>query len=123
MRSVSRGRCDGKVSKDRWRIRTIWNGNSLYREYPEMIAQMKERGCDAVNMDTLSIYAVAPVCNRDAARPIEYIYVGTVTDAMQSETDEWVSDLIEAVKRDDAHPHDGLNKFIVEALLPLIATV
>ena len=43
-----------------WGEYTVWNGNSLYREYSETIEQVRAHGCDIVNMDTLSIYAVAP---------------------------------------------------------------
>ena len=97
-----------------WGEYTVWNGNSLYREYPETIAQVRDQGCDVVNMDTLSIYAVAPVCAPDA----RYLYVGTITDAADSNEETWASDLIEAVERQSAHPHDHLVKFMVESFLP-----
>lgn len=100
-----------------WGEYTVWNGNSLYREYPELIAQMRAQGCEIVNMDTLSIYAVAPVCARDAQREVSCLYVGTVTDAAQEETEDWQSDLIEAVDRQQTHPHDGLVAFMVETVL------
>ena len=101
-----------------WGRYTVWNGNSLYRETPELVQQMKDYGCDVVNMDTLSVYAVAPICAQDADRAVEYIYVGTVTDSQQDDDSEWESDLIEAVNREDAHPHDGLLQFVVETVLP-----
>jgi hypothetical protein len=78
---------------------------------------MKARGCEVVNMDTLSIDAVTPVCAHDAQRDVSCIYVGTVTDSMSDETDEWSSDLIEAVKREADHPHDELIKFMVQVVL------
>ena len=43
---------------------------------------MKDQGCDVVNMDTLSIYAVTPVCAHDAHREVGCLYVGTVTDSV-----------------------------------------
>ena len=102
----------------KWGHFTVWTGNSLYRESPQIVDQMKIRGCDVVNMDTLSIYAVTPVCARDAKRDIGCIYVGTVTDSMADKTETWQSDLMEAVKREEAHPHDNLVKFLVETVLP-----
>ena len=53
------------VDKAAWGRYTVWNGNSLYRESARIVQQMKNRGCHVVNMDTLSIYTVTPVC-RDA---------------------------------------------------------
>ena len=103
-----------------WGRYTVWNGNSLYRESPQIVQHMKEQGCDVVNMDTLSIYAVTPVCAHDAQRDIGCIYVGTVTDSMEDKSDGWDSDLIEAVKREGKHPHDGLLKFMVETVLPVL---
>jgi hypothetical protein len=79
---------------------------------------MKEQGCEVVNMDTLSIYAVTPVCAHDAQREVSCIYVGTVTDSMGNQSEEWSSDLIEAVNRETVHPHDGLINFMVEIVLP-----
>ncbi len=105
------------IKDDSWGHYTVWNGNSLYRESDEMVQKMKENGCDIVNMDTLSIYAVAPVCAGDAQRDVNYIYVGTITDSNNDEGNEWDSDLIEAVRRDEAHPHDRLIKFMVETFL------
>jgi uridine phosphorylase len=101
-----------------WGHYSVWNGNSLYREAPELIGQMKNQGCDVVNMDTLSIYAATPVSARDAKRSVGFIYIGTVTDAMDAKTGEWKSDLIEAVNRESEHPHDKLVKFLVESVLP-----
>lgn len=101
-----------------WGHYTVWNGNSLYREFPQTAAQMKDHGCDVVNMDTLAVYAVAPICARDTNRDISCIYVGTVTDAIANDDGDWESDLIEAVKREDAHPHDDLVRFMVETVLP-----
>ncbi|MCB8960465.1 MAG: hypothetical protein H6651_09130 [Ardenticatenales bacterium] len=101
-----------------WAGYTVWNGNSLYREYPHIIDFMREQGCDVVNMDTLSLYAVAPVLAREIGEPVHCLYVGTVTDSAQDEAEEWQSDLIEAVERKEAHPHDRLVQFMVEQFLP-----
>ena len=106
------------IKDDDWGHYSVWTGNSLYRETLQVVQHMREQGCDVVNMDTLSIYAVTPVCARNAQRDVGYIYVGTVTDSMGDETEEWKSDLIEAVKREAAHPHDKLVKFMVETVLP-----
>ena len=103
-----------------WGQYTVWNGNSLYREYSETVAQMREKGCEVVNMDTLSLYAVAPVCAREVQEEVSCIYVGTVTDAAEGETADWQSDLLQAVDRQQAHPHDALITFIVEVVLPAI---
>ena len=97
-----------------WERLTVWNGNSLYREYDATITTMREHGCDIVNMDTLSIYAVAPQCAVD----VEYIYVGTITDSSNDAGSEWDSDLIEAVENKDERPHDALIRFMVELFLP-----
>ena len=109
--------CVKEVSNN-WGHYTVWTGNSLYRESSQIVEHMKDQGCDVVNMDTLSIYAVTPVCARDASRNVSCIYVGTITDSAESEGEEWESDLIEAVKRQEAHPHDNLVKFMVETVLP-----
>ena len=82
---------------------------------------MREQGCNAVNMDTLSIYAVTPFCARSAQREVGCIYVGTVTDSKGDEAEGWDSDLIEAVNRETAHPHDELVKFMVEGFLPRLS--
>ncbi len=103
-----------------WGHYTVWHGNSLYRESPQTVQQMQDRGCHVVNMDTLAVYAVAPVCARDAEHDINYIYVGTVTDSTADEGGDWESDLLEAVKREDAHPHDDLVRFMVETVLPAL---
>jgi uridine phosphorylase len=103
-----------------WGRYTVWNGNSLYRESPQIVQHMQEQGCDVVNMDTLSVYAVTPVCARDAKRNIGCIYVGTITDSAGDAPDDWQSDLIEAVKREEAHPHDDLLVYMVETVLPKI---
>jgi len=99
---------------------TVWTSNSLYRESPQLIQRMKEKSCDAVNMDVLSIYAVTPVCSRDACREVGCIYVGTVTDSEGDSDEGWDSDLAEDVKGETAHPHDGLVKLMVEKVLHLI---
>ena len=108
------------IKDDSWGHYTVWNGNSLYRESEQLVQEMKERGCDIVNMDTLSIYAVTPVCVNDTQRDVSCIYVGTVTDSSADEGDVWESDLIEAVKRKDEHPHDRLIEFMVETLVPRV---
>lgn len=83
-----------------------------------------EQVCDVVNMDTLPIYAVTPVCVCDAGRDVECIYVGTVTDSTGDGADDadvdWESDLIEAVQREDVHPHDTLLTLLVERVLPAL---
>ena len=101
-----------------WARYTVWNGNSLYREYPHTLDFMREQGCDIVNMDTLSLYAVTPVLAREIGDSVHCLYVGTVTDSAQAEAEEWQSDLIEAVERKDVHPHDQLVQFMVEQFLP-----
>ena len=106
-----------KDEESDWGQFSVWTGNSLYRETAQVVQQMKDRGCDVVNMDTLSIYAATPVSARDAGREVDYIYVGTVTDSMEGKTKDWNSNLIEAVKRDSIHPHDNLVKFMVETVL------
>lgn len=108
------------MGQEPWEEYTVWNGNSLYREYPETITHMRNKGCHIVNMDTLSIYAVAPVCARTTGQKISCLYVGTVTDAAEAEAEEWQSDLIEAVDRQQAHPHDELVTFMVETFLPAV---
>jgi uridine phosphorylase len=107
-----------KDNAENWGHFTVWNGNSLYRESPQIVQHMKDQGCDVVNMDTLSIYAATPVCARDAQREVRCIYVGTVTDSLEEKTEDWESDLIEAVKREKVHPHDKLVQFLVETFLP-----
>lgn len=107
-----------KDDKSDWGHFSVWTSNSLYRESPQVVQQMKDRGCDVVNMDALSIYATAPVSAQDANREVDYIYVGTVTNSKEAKTGDWHSDLIEAVKRDAVHPHDNLVKFMVETVLP-----
>jgi len=82
---------------------------------------MKELGCSAVNMDVLSLYAVAPVCAREAARDIHFVYVGTVTDAESGEEQNWQSDLPNVVSGKGKNPHDDLVRFMVEGLLPRIS--
>jgi len=108
---------------DDWAHYTVWNGNSLYREYSETIQQMTTKGCDVVNMDTLSVYAASKVCAEELKKDIHYIYVGTVTDSANTEGEEWDSDLIEAVGGQDEHPHDELVKFMVEVVLPTIPNI
>ena len=63
-----------------------------------MVARMREKKCDAVNMDTVSIYAVAPVCDRDAGREIGFMCTwGRSPVSMETETEDWESDLADAV--------------------------
>jgi len=108
---------------DTWGHYTVWNGNSLYREYPETIQQMTAKGCDVVNMDTLSVYATSKVCSDELKKDINYIYVGTVTDSANTEGEDWDSDLIEAVEGQAQHPHDDLVKFMVEVVMPSIPNI
>ena len=112
--------CIGEEVHD-WGQYRVWNSNSLYREYPVLVQNMKEQGCSAVNMDVLSLYAVAPVCAREAARDIHYVYVGTVTDAESGEEQNWQSDLSNVVSGKGKNPHDDLVRFMVEGLLPRIS--
>ena len=108
------------VVKDltKWGDYSVWTSNSLYRESPEIVQRMRDKHCDVVNMDTLSVYAVTPVCARDSKRGIGCIYVGTVTDSKEKDDVNWDSDLIKAVEREETHPHDKLVKFMVEIILP-----
>lgn len=108
---------------DTWGSYTVWNGNSLYREYSETIQEMTTKGCDVVNMDTLSVYAASKVCAEELKKDIHYIYVGTVTDSANTEGEDWDSDLIEAVEGQEQHPHDDLVKFMVEGVLPTIPKI
>ena len=101
-----------------WGRYTVWSGNSLYREYPKIVSRMKSAGCEVVNMDTLSIYAVTPVCAEDTGQDVECIYVGTVTDSINNESGEWDSDLMENVSGSAGKAHDGLVKFLVETVIP-----
>ncbi len=103
-----------------WGLYTVWNGNSLYREYADAIQQMIAKGCDVVNMDTLSVYATTKVCAEELKKDISCIYVGTVTDSANAEGADWDSDLIEAVGGQEEHPHDDLVKFMVEVVIPSI---
>lgn len=105
------------ITDQKWGHYSVWTSNSIYRESQQLVEQMKAQGCEVVNMDTLSIYAVTPVCAHDAQREVSCIYVGTVTDSKGNETDEWSSDLIDAVKGETVHPHDKLIKFMVETVL------
>jgi len=109
---------DSCIEDNSWGHYTVWNGNSLYRESDQIVQKMKDHGCELVNMDVLSIYAVTPVCVLDTQQDVSCIYVGTITDSNATEGDDWESDLIEAVRRDEEHPHDKLIKFMVETLLP-----
>ena len=104
-----------------WGRYTVWSSNSLYREYPKMVDRMKDLGCDVVNMDTLSLYAVAPVCAHETKRPVGCIYVGTVTDSKAQETGDWDSDLMENVKGSISQSHNELVHFLVETVLPLLS--
>lgn len=108
--------CIKRKNEDWGRFR-VWNSNSLYREYPELIDRMKAIGCQAVNMDVLSLYAVAPLCAHEAGRDIQYIYVGTITDAEGSDQDVWSSDLSEVVSGKGNSPHDTLVRLMVEDFL------
>ena len=109
-----------KEDGDEWGRYRVWNSNSLYREYPDLVERMKGIGCNAVNMDVLSLYAVAPVCARETRRDIQYIYVGTVTDASSTDGENWRSDLSDIVSGKGKNPHDELVKFMVEIFLPSI---
>ncbi len=101
----------------KWGHFRVWNSNSLYREYPDLIEKMKSKGCQAVNMDVLSLYAVAPVCARETGKEINYLYVGTVTDAEEGGEDKWSSDLSEVVSGKGNNPHDALVRIMVEEFL------
>jgi uridine phosphorylase len=109
-------------NQSNWGEYQVWNSNSLYRESPVLVQQVKEANCEVVNMDTLSIYAVGSWCKRESNPDLEYIYVGTVTDSANNNSeDNWESDLIEAVQRETKHPHDDLVKFMVEEVLSLLS--
>ncbi|MDY7106527.1 MAG: hypothetical protein S0880_35575 [Actinomycetota bacterium] len=95
---------------------TVWNGNSLYREYAETLRTMTDKGCDVVNMDTLSVYAVTPVCAEERQREVSCVYVGTVSDEIRDGATAEV--LGGAVKKRDNPDHDELVRFIVETVLP-----
>ena len=51
-------------------------------------------------------------------RSVDLTNPATITDSMESKSENWDSDLIDAVKREKAHPHDKLVKFLVETFLP-----
>ena len=95
----------------------VWNSNSLYREYGDTVARMKSRGCQVVNMDTLSVFAAARLCREETGRPIEYAYAGTVTDA-EGTDDEWESDLMDAIGGEKASSHDELIRILVTRAMP-----
>jgi uridine phosphorylase len=107
------------IKKDQaeWGRFRVWNSNSLYREHSKLVQQMKDHGCEAVNMDVLSLYAVAPVCAVEMGRDIEYIYVGTVTDAEGAGDGNWSSDLSDLVRGDGENSHDHLVRWMVENFL------
>ncbi len=102
---------------ENWGQYRVWNSNSLYRESTVLVQQAKDSGCDVVNMDTLSIYAVGTKCKQESTQNLEFIYVGTVTDSANQDETNWESDLIDAVQRASQHPHDDLVKFMVEDVL------
>lgn len=102
---------DGKENWGRYRV---WNSNSLYRESPDLIDRLKKKGCEAVNMDVLSLYAVAPVCAQEIGQKIKYIYVGTITDTESDCENEWNSDLTKVVSGLEINPHNALVRFMVE---------
>lgn len=101
-----------------WPHYTVWCSNSLYREYPATILAMKAHGCSVVNMDTISIYGVAPLCAKESGLNVRYVYVGTVTDAVSKEGTSGESDLMETITSDARQPHDDLVTYLVETLLP-----
>jgi len=111
-----------KIENKKWGDYSIWTSNSLYRETSSLVKKIKEANCDVVNMDALSIYSVGSVCNKEQENDIEFIYVGTVTDSANKEIEEhWESDLLEAVKRKEKHPHDDLVEFMVEKVMKNIS--
>lgn len=104
-----------------WEEYSVWCTNSLYREYPATIQEMKERNCSVVNMDTISPYSVAALCARETGSEINYIYVGTVTDSHSYDGESWQTDLIETITTDTKQPHDELSEYMVEKVFTAIA--
>ena len=95
----------------------VWNSNSLYREYEEVLEKMKSEGCQVVNMDSLSVFAAAELCARESEKRVEYAYLGTVTDSSGGE-EGWDTDLMETIGGDKSQSHDELIQILVEELIP-----
>lgn len=110
----------GESDRTIWEEYSVWCTNSLYREYPATIKDMKERNCSVVNMDTISVYAVAALCAKETGSEINYIYVGTVTDSESEDGESWQTGLIETITTDKKQPHDELSEYLVEKVLPAI---
>lgn len=103
-----------------WEEWMVWCTNSIYREYPGTVADMKARGCSIVNMDTVAIYAVARVCALETEKRVRYIYVGTVTDSMEGGGVDWESQLIETIESEESQSHHSLIQCMVEQVLPAL---
>ncbi len=110
----------GNATGTVWEEYSVWCINSLYREYPETIKEMKEKGCSVVNMDTISVYAVADVCAKETGSEINYIYVGTISDSESDDGESWQTDLIETITTDKKQSHDELSEYMVENVLTSI---
>jgi len=108
--------CIGEENEN-WKQYRVWNSNALYRESPDLIKQLKGHSCAAVNMDVLSLYAVASVCAQEVDRDIHFLYVGTVTDAESDREEQWSSDLSQVISGTGKNPHDDLVRFMVEEFL------
>lgn len=107
------------ITKDtrKWGHNIVWNSNSLYRESDKTVDLMKGKGCEVVNMDTLSVFAATHICNKELSSPIECVYVGTVTDSSGDKNEDWDSNLNEAVTGSSNEHHNNLVTFIVENIL------
>ena len=78
----------------------IWTTNAIYREYKKELDDVKNHGCQCVNMDTSHLFASCKLLN------IMHAYFATVTDVL-SESDNWDENLIESVN------NNHMNKVLI----------
>ncbi|MCY7420320.1 MAG: hypothetical protein LH478_01055 [Chitinophagaceae bacterium] len=69
-------------------------------------------------MDTISIYAVAPLFAKETGEKVNYIYFGTVSDSENEGSENWEIDLIEIINIDSKQPHDELVEYMAGQVIP-----
>jgi len=87
---------------------TVWTTNALYREYSHQVLQMKELGCQVVNMDTSHFFASTDLLK------IESEYFAIVSDVLD---EAWENELKEAIEDEKTSKVSSSQDILIQRIL------
>lgn len=67
--------------------------DALYRETPELMAELREQGASIVNMETTPLYAASKACG------IDCLWIGHISDCLWSNWEDWHTNRAEMTRK------------------------